>query len=152
MGVLVGWYCCSSYGVANTFSFSSPFSNSSIGGPVINSMVGCEHPPLYISGSQKASQETVISGSCQHALLGIHNSVWVWRLYMGWIPRWGSPWMAFPSVYAPHFVSLFDPVIILFPFLRRNEALTLWSSLFLSFMWPVNFILGMKSFWANIHL
>jgi hypothetical protein len=29
--VLVGWYCCSSYGVANLFNFFSPFSNSSIG-------------------------------------------------------------------------------------------------------------------------
>uniref|UniRef100_A0A0V1KHN4 Uncharacterized protein n=1 Tax=Trichinella nativa TaxID=6335 RepID=A0A0V1KHN4_9BILA len=25
---------------------------------------------------------------------------------MGWIPRWGSLWMAFPSVSAPHFVSV----------------------------------------------
>jgi hypothetical protein len=28
---LVGWYCCSSYGVANPFGFFSPFSNSSMG-------------------------------------------------------------------------------------------------------------------------
>jgi hypothetical protein len=27
-----------------------------------------------------------LSGSCQQ---GIHNSVWVWWLYVGWIPRWG---------------------------------------------------------------
>jgi hypothetical protein len=38
-------------------------------------MVGCEHPPLYFSGSGRASQETAISGSCQQALLDIHNSV-----------------------------------------------------------------------------
>jgi hypothetical protein len=37
-------------------------------------MVGCEHLPLYLSGSGKASQETAISGSCQQALLGICNS------------------------------------------------------------------------------
>jgi hypothetical protein len=24
---------------------------------------------------------------------GIINSVWVWCLHMGWIPRWGSLWM-----------------------------------------------------------
>jgi len=30
---------------------------------------------------------------------------------MGWIPRWGSLWMAFPSVSAPHFVPEF-PVIL----------------------------------------
>ena len=36
---LVGWYCCSSYGVANAFNSFSPFSKSSIGDPVISSMV-----------------------------------------------------------------------------------------------------------------
>jgi hypothetical protein len=30
------------------------------------------------------------SGSCQQALVGLYNSVWVWWLYMGWIPRWGT--------------------------------------------------------------
>jgi hypothetical protein len=34
---------------------------------------------------------------------------------MGWIPRWGSLWMAFPSVSAPHFVFVFAPVSILLP-------------------------------------
>jgi hypothetical protein len=27
---------------------------------------------------------------------------------MGWIPRWGSLWMAFPWVSAPHFVPIFS--------------------------------------------
>jgi hypothetical protein len=76
---------------------------------VITSMVGCKHPPLYMSGSRRASQEKTISGSCQHALLGIHNSVCVWWLHMGWIPRWGSLWMTFPSVSAPYSVSIFAP-------------------------------------------
>ena len=47
---------------------------------------------------------------------------------MGWIPRWGSLWMAFPSVSAPHFVSIFPPMSILFPLLRSTEASTLWFS------------------------
>jgi hypothetical protein len=47
-------------------------------GPLLSSMVGCEHPSLYLSGSGRASYETAISGSCQHALLGMHKSVWVW--------------------------------------------------------------------------
>jgi hypothetical protein len=81
-------------------------------------MVGCEHPCLYLSGSGRTSQETNISGSCQHALVGINNSVWVWCLYMGWIPRWGSLWMVFPSVSAPHVVSIFSSVSILLPILR----------------------------------
>jgi hypothetical protein len=40
----------------------------------------------------------------------------------------------------------------LFPILRRIEVFTLWSSFFLSFMCFANCILGILSFWANIHL
>jgi hypothetical protein len=98
------------------------------------------------------AQQTAISDSCQQALVGIHNNVWVWRLYMGWIPRWGSPWMAFPSVSAPPFVSVTHPIGILLPLLRRTKASTLWSSFFLSYMWSVNCILGILSFGANIYL
>ena len=32
---------------------------------MLNPMDGCEHPPLYLLGSGRASQETAISGSCQ---------------------------------------------------------------------------------------
>jgi hypothetical protein len=42
--------------------------------------------------------------------------------YMEWIPRWGSLWMVFPSVSAPHFVSMFVPVSILLPLLKRIKA------------------------------
>jgi hypothetical protein len=146
-GDLVGWYCCSSYGVANPFSYFSPFSNSLIGDPVLSPVVACEHPH---AGSDRVFQETAISGSCQQALLGIHNNVWVWWLYMGSIPRWGSLCLAFPSVSALHFVSIFATMNIFFPFLRRTEAPTLWSSFFLSFIWSVNCILGIPRFWANI--
>jgi hypothetical protein len=60
--------------------------------------------------------------------------------------------VAFPSVLAPYFVSVFPPVSILFPLLRRTKTSTLRSSFSLSFMWSVNYILGIRSFWANIHL
>jgi hypothetical protein len=76
---LVGWYWCFSYEATNPFSSFSAFSNSSIADPIwdpiLSPMVGWEHLPLYLSGSGRASQETAISGSCQQALLGIHNSV-----------------------------------------------------------------------------
>ena len=51
------------------------FYNSSIGDPVISSVAGCKHLPLWISASGRASQETTLSVSCHHSLLGIHNSV-----------------------------------------------------------------------------
>ena len=122
LGVQVGSYCCSSYMVANPFSSFYPFSNSSFGDLVLSPIIGCEHPPLCLSGSFTASQETAISRSCQHALLGMHNSVWVWWLYMEWISTWGSLRMAFPSISAPHFVSVFFLMSIMFPFLRRTKA------------------------------
>jgi hypothetical protein len=84
----------------------------SIGDTVLSPMVVCELLPLYLSNSGRASQETAISGSHQQVLPGIRNNILVWRLYMGWIPRWGSLWMAFPSVSSPHFISIFPPVSI----------------------------------------
>ena len=39
---LVGWYYCSSYGVASPSISFSPFSNSSIGDPVLIQIVACE--------------------------------------------------------------------------------------------------------------
>jgi hypothetical protein len=66
----------------------------------------CEHPLLYLPGTGIASQETAISVSLQQNLAGICNSVWVWWLFMGWIPGWDSLWMVLPSVSAPNFVSV----------------------------------------------
>jgi hypothetical protein len=66
--------------VVNPFITFSPFSNSSNGVPVLGLMVGFEYLTLYLSGSGRASQETAVISSCQQALLGIHNSVWVWCL------------------------------------------------------------------------
>jgi hypothetical protein len=60
---------------ANPFSSFSPFSSSSTGDPVLSPMVGFEHPPLYLLGTGRASQETAISGSSQQALVGIHNRI-----------------------------------------------------------------------------
>jgi hypothetical protein len=150
-GLLVSLYCCSSYRVADPFSSLSTFSSSFIGGPVFHLIDDCEHQLLYLPGTGMASQKTAISGSCQQNLSGICNSVCVWWLFMGWFPGWDSLWMVLPSVSAPNFVSVTTSMGILFPILRRNEVSTLWSS-FLSFMCFANCILGILSFWANIHL
>jgi hypothetical protein len=60
--------------------------------------------------------------------------------------------MLLPSVSVLNIVSVTPSMGILFPLLRRNEVSTLWSSFFLSFMSFANYILGILSFWANIHL
>jgi hypothetical protein len=41
---------------------------------------------------------------------------------------------------------------IFFSILIRSEVSKLWSSFFLSFMWSLNYILSILSFWTNIHL
>jgi hypothetical protein len=41
---------------------------------------------------------------------------------------------------------------ILFPLLRKTNICTLWYFFFLSFMCFVNHILGIQSFWTNIHI
>jgi hypothetical protein len=68
----------SSYEVANPFSSYSPCPNFSIGVPALSPMFGCVCQYLYWSSSGRSSQGTAILDSCQQALLGISNSLWVW--------------------------------------------------------------------------
>jgi hypothetical protein len=64
----------------------------SVPSPSLPSRTQCSVQGLAVSISlcicqalAQPSQETAISGSCKQALPGIHNSVLVWWLYMGWI-------------------------------------------------------------------
>jgi hypothetical protein len=118
----------STYRVADSFRSLGTFSSSFIGGPVFHPIDDYEHPFLCLPGTGIGSQERAISGLYQQTLSGICNSVWVWWLYMGWIPGWGSLWMIFPSILAPNFVSVTPSMDILFPFLIRSEVSTFWSS------------------------
>jgi hypothetical protein len=79
-------------------------------------MVICEYPlHLYWSGTGRSSQGAVVLSSCQQALLGISNNVWVWCLE--WMDsKVGDLYVAFPSVSAPFF-------IFAFPLVRRNSGL-----------------------------
>jgi hypothetical protein len=150
--VLVSSYCCPTYMVADLFSSLGAFSSFSIGGPVFHPIDDCEHPLLYLPGTGIASYETVIPGSLQQNHAGICNSVWVWWLIMGWIPGWGSLWIAHPFFLAQNFVSVTPFMGILFPIVKRKEVSTLWSSLFLIILCFANSSLGVLRFWANIHL
>ena len=140
--VLASSYYCSSYGAANPFSSLGPFSRSFLGDSMLSPMDGCEHPLPYLSGTGRALKERAISDSCQQELASIHNSIWVWWLYMGRIPRWGSLWMVISSVSTPHFVPVTPSMVVLFPLLKRFQVSTFWSSFFLSFMWFCKLYLG----------
>ena len=90
-------------------------------------MVGCEHPPLYLSGSGRASQEAAISGYCQHAFLGIHNVVWVWQLYIRWIPRCDNFWMAFDSAnHGAHHSAASLQGVVISPLLKYECLARQW--------------------------
>jgi hypothetical protein len=149
--ILVSSYC-STYRVADLFSFLSTFSSTPVGDPVFHPIADCELPLLCLPGTGKASQETAISGSFQQNLAGICNSVYVWLLIMGWIHRCSSLWIVLPCVSAPNFVSVTPSTGILFPIIGRGKVSTLWSLFFLSFMCFANCLLGIVSFWTNIHL
>jgi hypothetical protein len=90
LGVLLSSYCYSTYRVADPFSSLGTFSSSSIVGPVFHPIADSKHPLLCLPGTGIASQETAISRSFQQNLASVCNSVCVWKLIMGWIPRWGS--------------------------------------------------------------
>jgi hypothetical protein len=74
---------------------------------------------LYWLGAGRNSLGTAISGSCQQVLLAISDSIGFWCLQMGWIPRWASLWMSFPSVFVPFFVVVVVVVVPVF-LLDRN--------------------------------
>ena len=65
-------------------------SSSTLGGPVIHPIADCEHPFLCLLGPGIFSQEAAISGSFKQNLASVCNDVTIWRLIMGWIPRYGS--------------------------------------------------------------
>jgi hypothetical protein len=141
LGVMVSTYCCPTYRFSDPFSSLGAFSSFSIGSPVFHLTDDCEHPLLYLPGTGIASYKTAITGSLQQNLSGICNSVWVWWLIMGRIPRCGILWIVHPSALAPNFVSVTPFMCILFPILRRNEVSTHWPSLFLIFLCFANCIL-----------
>ena len=67
----------------NPASNDPSFSSSSIGSPMFHPIDDTEHPLLDLPGTDRASQETAISGTCQQALVGICHSVWHRWLFMG---------------------------------------------------------------------
>jgi len=137
--------------IVHPFSSFSLLSNSSSGDPVLSSTVGCESSPLYLSCFGRASQETAISGSCQHAPLDIPNSDWVWCIWAGCPSGIVSEWP-----FHQYLLQTLSPYLLLwiylFPLLRRTEASTFWWFFFLSFMWSVDCILGNPIFGAIIYL
>jgi hypothetical protein len=126
-GVLVSSYCCSSYRVADPFNSLGTFSSSFIRSPVFHPIDDCEHPLLYLSGTGIASQKRAISGSCQQNLSGICNSVWVWWLYMGWIPQVGQS-LDGPSFCLSSELCLCNSFHGYFVPRSKQERSILWSS------------------------
>ena len=89
--LLLFLWCC------KPFSSFRPSPNSFTGEPVLSWLQALGRLWQSLSGD---SYIRFLSAS-------ISNSVWVWGLHMGWIPRWGSLLVAFPSISAPLFVPVF---------------------------------------------
>ena len=114
---------------------------------MLNPMVVYEHSLWCLAGFVRASQETVISGSCQQEFLSICISVRVWWLYIGYIPSWADTGWPFLQ-YLLHTLSL---ISILF-----SPSGKYWSIHTLVFPLEHHLvcdcILDILSYWANIHL
>ena len=153
--VLFGWHFCSwrlwevclvgrvvFLWVGNPFSSFSPFSDSSIGDPVLSTMVGCKHPHLSLPGSGKASHKTAISGLVSKYFLA--NSVVSGFGVCVWDGFPGGTVSGWPSFSLCSTICLLITSSISFPLLRRTKASTLWSFFFLNFLCSVNCILGIQ--------
>jgi hypothetical protein len=107
-GSLVGWCCCS-YGAANPSAPSVLALTPTLESPRAG---WCLTASIHICIGQALAEplrgQLYQAPTYQHGLLGISNTVWVWCLQMGWIPRWGSLCITFPSVSAPLLVPAFS--------------------------------------------
>jgi hypothetical protein len=139
---------CSSYEATDPFISFSPFSNFSIGN-------SCS--VLWLAASIHLCICQVLAESLRRQLYKApvnflaSTSLSLITVY-GMELKVGSLRVAFLLVFAPHFVSVSTPMGILLPLLRRTKVSKLWSLFLLSIMWSVICILGIPSFWANIHL
>jgi hypothetical protein len=109
--------------VLSVLSLTPPL-GTPIGDAIVSLVVGCDHLLLFLSRSGRASQETAISNSCQHVLLSIHNSVWVWCPYLECSPRWDSLWLPFPSLSALFFLCIFSHEYFVPPYKKDKSTHT----------------------------
>ena len=65
-------------GASDLFSSLGTFSSSFIGDHVLHPIDDCEHPLLYLPGTDKGLQEIHVSGSWLQVPVGICHSVYVW--------------------------------------------------------------------------
>jgi hypothetical protein len=87
-----------------------------------------------------------VSNSCWHPQYCLF-----WEVVYGIYPLVGQSLDGHSFSLCSELVSVTPSMGILFFLLRKMEVSTLWSS-FLSFMYFTNCILGILSFWTNIHL
>jgi hypothetical protein len=147
---LVDWYC-SFYGMTKYFSSFDPFSTSSFGDLMFRSMVGCEHSPLYLSGTSRDSKDIAITGSYLSLSTCWHPQ---WSLCLE--PVYGMVLLVGQSLDCLSFslcsTLFFSSHDYLVPSSKKDQNIHIWSCFFASFMWSLNYIFGILSFWNNIHL
>jgi hypothetical protein len=147
-------YCFSTYRVADPRSSLGTFSRSSIGGPVIHPIPHCEHQLLLLLGLCIDSYETAISLSFQQNFASVWNGVSILEADYGMDPR---VWQSLDG----SFFHLSSKICLCNAFYGRivpNSKKGKCPHFGLCSSWVshvsqiVSYILGILSFWANIHL
>jgi hypothetical protein len=82
-------------------------------------------------------------GSCCHL-----PSVWVWWLFMGWIPKWSSLWMVIASGFAPNIVSCNSIHGYFVPCSKKEQSIHTLVFLILEFHVFCKLYLGYCKFWG----
>jgi hypothetical protein len=122
-----------------------PFSSSSMVNHVLIPMDGCEHHFCKALALAKPLRRELYQAPVSKHLLASTKVSGFLTIY-GMDPQVEQSLDGLSFSFCPNLVSVFPPMDILFPLLRRIEVFTLWSSFFLSFIWSVNCILGIPNF------
>jgi len=145
-GGLVGWYCYSFYGIANSYSSLTHFSNSSMG---TQFLVQWLVAGIYLCICHAMVES--LKRQLYQAPVSMHF------LASAIVPGFGDCiWHGSPDDLSSSLCSTFSLHIssceYLVPPANKDWSIQTWSSFLLNFMWSVYCFLCIPSFWANIHL
>ena len=95
----------------------------SIGNPVLSTVVDWKYPPLCLSGTDRAPQETGISVSSQQTIVSIYSFLDLVTVHVIY-PQVGQSLDHIPFSLCPTFFSVTTPIGILVPSSKKD-----WSTL-----------------------
>jgi hypothetical protein len=125
----------------------------------VQRMAVCIHFCICQSLAEPLRRELYQASVSKHLLASVSKHLLASTIVSGfgdciWDGSPGGTVIGWPFLqFLPQTLSLyFPPMVNLSPLLRKTEASTLWSSFFLSFMWSVNCILGIRDILTSLML